>query len=81
MKPVLMYIQWRDTRGMSYFRLNTSKYTAMPQEKEVLLQDGARFNIIDVIDDYEVIDRFNNTYFITKIHLKYDTNKDLKGKY
>ena len=49
----------------------------MPQEKEVLLYDGAKFNMIDVIEDYEVEDKNNNKHKITKIHLKYDTSKDL----
>jgi len=50
--PVLMQIQWKHDYG--HFRLNSSKYSAMPEEKEVLLIDGAEFIIMDVISDFEV---------------------------
>ena len=36
-KPVLMRIQWTNQNGFHYFRLNTSKYSAIPTENEVLL--------------------------------------------
>ena len=72
MKPVLMHIQWKDRRRWSAFRLNTSLYSAMPQEKEVLLADGERFEIVDVVDNYLVTDRNNIQHYITKIHLKFD---------
>ena len=52
--------------------MNTKKYSAMPQEKEVLLTDGTEFKIVDVITDFEVKDRASNKHKITKIVLKYD---------
>ena len=52
--------------------MNTPSYSAMPHEKEVLLQDGMPFDIIDVIDNYEVTDKNNQKHLITKIHLEWD---------
>ena len=55
--PVIMHIEFCSGNGNNHFRLNTSKYSAMPQEKEVLIIDGARFRIEDVVEDYEVTDK------------------------
>jgi len=39
--PVLMHIQWRhNDGGYCAFRLDSKLYSAMPQEKEVLICDG-----------------------------------------
>ena len=43
----------------------------MPQEKEVLLTDGANFEIVDVVENYQVTDQNNIHHYITKIHLKH----------
>ena len=60
MKSVLMHIQWRESGGYHAFRLNKKCYSAMPHEKEVLLQDGAKFKIVDVTDNYQVTDKSGN---------------------
>ena len=48
MKSVLMHIEWKASGG--HFRLNTKEYSAMHYEKEVLLNDGLKFDIVEVID-------------------------------
>jgi len=49
--------------------MDSSSYTAMPQEREVLLMDGAWLNIEDVISDFKVT--YNNQeHTITKIILQ-----------
>ena len=55
--PVVVHVQWRDRGGYSAFWLNTSAYSAMPHEEEVLIQDGALLKILDVIENYEVLDK------------------------
>ena len=51
-----MHIKWTNHYGYRYFRLNTSKYSAIPSEKEILLQDGAKFTLEDVVTDHQVVD-------------------------
>ena len=57
MISVLMHIEWRHRYGWNAFRLNTSVFSAMPHEKEVLLQDGAKFDILDIIDNHSVTNK------------------------
>jgi len=49
--------------------MNTSSYTAMPQEREVLLYDGAKLKIVDVVSDFEV-EHNNQKHTLTKIILR-----------
>jgi len=34
--------------------MNTTEWTAHPEEKEVLIQDGQPFLVLKIIDDYEI---------------------------
>ena len=56
--------------------MNEKKYSAMPHEKEVLLEDGAVFLIEDVIEDYQVTDKNQQKHSIIKICLKHDTEDE-----
>ena len=69
MKPVLMHISWKHWNGEDAFRLNTSDYSAMPQEKEILLNDGVEFRIDNVTDNYQVTDKKGKKHLITLIKL------------
>ena len=44
--PVLMEIKW--DHKASYFRMNSSEYSAIPEEEEVLIQDGKNLVLEDV---------------------------------
>ena len=70
--PVLIHIQWKDKDRMFAFRLNKKEYSAMAQEKEVLICDGKRVKIAEVIKNYIVTGKDNKTYKITKIVLDND---------
>ena len=50
--PVLMHVQWRESERYGAFRMDSKLYSAMPQEKEVLIVDGCWFKIIDVIKNF-----------------------------
>ena len=73
LKSVLMHVYWRKDNGCNAFRMNTEKYSAMPHEKEVLLNDGTVFFIEDVIEDFLVTDKNNKNHSIIKIILRHDS--------
>ena len=50
-------IRYTDSNG--HFRLNTDEWSAYSNEKEVLLQDGKRFTVLDVIENYQITDANN----------------------
>ena len=52
--PILMQFEFQNTYGTSHFRLNTDQYSIIPEEKEVILQDGLEFEIEEVIEEQEV---------------------------
>ena len=61
-------INW-DTK---HFRMNSSKYTILPEEEEILINDGTGFYVVSVNKvnkNYQVKDQNNKQIEITCIHL------------
>jgi len=49
--PVLYKITGLSENGMDYFKLNKKEYTLFPNEKEVLLRTGMKFDIISIREE------------------------------
>ena len=64
-----MVIQFKNSFGFNYFRLNSDSYTLYAEEEEILLNDGLLFEVIGVDQKAEVM--YNGElYQITQIVFK-----------
>lgn len=56
-QPVLFVYSIRNYNHFSGFRLNDKRFTPYPEEEEYLLMDGFWIYVLDVEDNYEIVNK------------------------